>query len=262
MLQRWWAWLASCWGQQKGWLLSNCYSCSGLLSLESSRWHPPFSRQVVVSLPILLQRVAEEFVLKTLALPWTVLRTGFPCFWGIWWLPWFRFPFFSDSAMLISRSVSGSCTSASIVGAGLFSTSLKWSAQLASSPPCLINRRVRGPVVLSLMALIILVFSVGGLFCLTCQVFHVGPLVCPCHPLYCEPVCFSLVLLVSLFQPLWSCVHDFLLLDFSAFDGLSGNYCDPLLPLHLPASQAGVADLCIGYSIRTVWHEINKDSRL
>ena len=164
--------------------------------------------------------------------------------------------------MLISRSVSGSCTSASIVGAGLFSTSLKWSATLASSPPCLINRRVRGPVVLSLMALIILVFSVGGLFCLTCQVFHVGPLVCPCHPLYCEPVCFSLVLLVSLFQPLWSCVHDFLLLDFSAFDGLSGNYCDPVLPLHLPASQVGVADLYIGYSIRTVWHESNKDSRL
>ena len=67
--------------------------------------------------------------------------------------------------------------------------------------------------------------------------------------------CILVVLLVSLFQPLWSCVHDFLLLDFSAFDGLSGNCCNPLLPLHLPASQAGVADLCIGYCIRTVWQE-------
>ena len=45
-----------------------------------------------------------------------------------------------------------------------------------------------------------LLFPVGGLFCLTCLVFHLDTLVFPCHPLQC-PVCFLILLPVSLFQP-------------------------------------------------------------
>ena len=52
------SWLGSCWGQTEGWLLSSCYSFSGLLSSESSQWHPLSSRQVVVSPP--------KFLLKNL----------------------------------------------------------------------------------------------------------------------------------------------------------------------------------------------------
>ena len=55
---------------------------------------------------------------------------------------------------------------------------------------------------------------VGGLFCLTCQVFYFGPLVCPCHPLHCS-ICFLVLLPVSLFQPLWSCFSRALLLSMA-----------------------------------------------
>ena len=45
--------------------------------------------------------------------------------------------FYSGGTVLTSRSVSGSCTSASIVGGVLVRASLKCSAHLASSLPCL-----------------------------------------------------------------------------------------------------------------------------
>ena len=88
---------------------------------------------------------------------------------------------------------------------------------------------------------------VGGLFCLTCQVVHVGSPVVPCNPLDCL-VCFSLLLSLSLFQPLWSGVQEFLLQGSPAVNDLPGNCCDPHLPLLLSASQAGFAGLSIGYS--------------
>ena len=46
---------------------------------------------------------------------------------------------FSGGAVLTSRSVSGSCTSASIVGGGLFRTTLKCSAYLASCSASLVS---------------------------------------------------------------------------------------------------------------------------
>ena len=107
-----------CWGQTERWLLSSCYGCSGLLSSKSSSWLPAFIRQVVASLPVLLQGVAEQLVL------------GCPvpeifCFWGI--------SSFSGSTVLTSRSVSWSSTSASIGRGGLFRTLVKCSAHLAST---------------------------------------------------------------------------------------------------------------------------------
>ena len=49
-----------------------CFNCSGLLSSEASQWHPASSCQVVISPPILLQRVTEELVLPSLARPFTL----------------------------------------------------------------------------------------------------------------------------------------------------------------------------------------------
>ena len=122
---------------------------------------------------------------------------------------------FSGGAVLTSRSVSGSCTSASVVVGDLSRTSVKCSAHLAScfasvvsSLPQLFihNKRAGGHVVLAADELGDLVhlplFSpVGGLVCLTCQVFRVDPLVSPCHPFHC-PICFLVPLPVSLFEPL------------------------------------------------------------
>ena len=73
------------------------------------------------------------------------------------------------------------------------------------------------------------------------------PACLPFHPLHC-PVCFLILLLVSLFQPLWSGVHNFLLQGSPALDGLPGICCDPLLSLLLSVSHGGFADLSIGYS--------------
>ena len=106
---------------------------------------------------------------------------------------------FSGGVVLTSRSVSGFCSS-SIVCGGLLRTSLKCSAHLASCSAsavsglhCLSTIGVLvAPWYLPVMSLVILDrFPVGSLFCLTCQVFYVGPVVCPCHPLHCL-VCWGL----------------------------------------------------------------------
>ena len=88
---------------------------------------------------------------------------------------------------------------------------------------------------------------VSGLLCLTCQVFYIGLLICLRYPLYCS-ICSSVLSPVSLFQPLRSGIHDFLLQGSPALDGLPCICCDPFLPSLLLASQAGFAGLCTGYS--------------
>ena len=169
---------------------------------------------------------------------------------------------FSGGAVLTSRSLSGCCISATVVGGGLFRTLLKcsvhlasFSASMVSNLPCLstIGRRpVRSSAVLAAdklgdLAHLSLFSLVGGLFCLICQVFCIGPFVCPCHPLYCS-VYFSVLPPVSLFQPLRSGVHDLLLQGSPALDGLPCICCDPFLPFLLSASQAVSAGLCIDCS--------------
>ena len=67
------------------------------------------------------------------------------------------------------------------------------SASVLSGLHCLSTIGVLvAPRYLPVMSLVILDrFPVGSLFCLTCQVFHVGPVVCPCHSHHCL-VCWGL----------------------------------------------------------------------
>ena len=92
---------------------------------------------------------------------------------------------FSGGAVLKSSSLSGSCTSALVVSVGLFRTSLKCSAHLASCS---------ASVVSSLLCLSTIGVSVAARY-LQGLPYHVGSLVFPCHPLHC-PVCL-VVLVIS-----------------------------------------------------------------
>ena len=127
----------------------------------------------------------------------TVLSRGFPYLRDLMAA---MISFFSGGAALTSRSVSESCSSASIFDCVLFRTSLKYSAHLASSLCCLFKIGVSvARRYLPLTTFVSLFSSIGGLSYLTCQVFHVGRLICPCHPPHC-PVFFSVLLPASFFQ--------------------------------------------------------------
>ena len=160
LLQRsawWWALLGSCWNQTEGWLLSSCYSRSGLLCSE---FHDDGR------CPVFRLSGAEAF------------------------------PLFRDLMVAMMSSFSGgvvliSCTFASIIGS--VCSELRWNA-LPILPSVLLSwwehvaflvypqsSCVSGSVVSAAdergdLVNLSLFFLVGGLFCLTCQVFHVGRL--------------------------------------------------------------------------------------
>ena len=105
---------------------------------------------------------------------------------------------FSGGVVLTSRSVSGSFTSASIVGDGLLRTWLKCSAHPAFGSASVVRSLPRlSTIGVSVAPRYLPLTS----FCVTSQVFHVGSLVCPCYPLHCL-VCFLVLLPGSLFQSL------------------------------------------------------------
>ena len=117
---------------------------------------------------------------------------------------------FSGGAVRTCRSVSGSCPSGTIKAGGLVRTSLKCSAHPVSCSASVVNglsslSTISESVPQRYMLLTRLVILhtcpcsalLAASSALLCQVFHVGLLVCPCHPLHCL-VCLSVTLPASL----------------------------------------------------------------